>query len=187
MAEQNAALHAILKGHKSRVFYFAKVVRTMPKLMAPVIAANRSAKLDVYDYAAHFDVLPQFEWEKIPVNQDAKAKNGHLCRVRVEGTNILGEGFNPTSEIFAEITACLDFKARAEKAHQGEKLLVKHINTLTTKTGKKFLEYCKLRSKDWAQYRFQGKQAPGGMAVVGQLFLADRLMAECAASTYFPL
>jgi len=186
MAESNAALHAILKGHQnSKIFYFARVRATMTQLSQPVLNANRSAKLDVYDYAAHFDVLPEFELEKIPLSNDIQSKTGYLCRVHVKGTNVIGEGLHRSNSNLAEVAACMDFKIRAEKAHQGQKFLVKHINTLTTQTGQKFLEYCKLRSKDWALYRFESKRNYD--VAVGKLFLADRLIAECSAQSYSPL
>ena len=61
--------------------------------------------------------------------------------------------------------------------------MVKHINTLTSQTGEKFLKYCKMKQKDWEQYNFVAKQA--GLEWLGQLFLGERLLSECVMYRYF--
>ena len=143
---------------------------------------HESAKLDVYDYAAQMNVLPKFQAIQIAANSQPQSKLGFWVRVTVEGTVIEGEGFHAV-RAYAETAACMDFKQKAEEIHQGERMLVKHINTLTSQTGKKFLEYCKMKQKDWEMYKFtciQGK----ARECRGSLLLGDRLLSECLMYTY---
>jgi len=155
-------------------------------LTQSVLIKNKSSKVDVYDYAAQFNVLPEFTTRRIPNDNSPNCKFGYFVRVTVQGTEIFGVGYHPSTNAFAEIAACVDFKKRAEEKHQGEKMMVKHINTLTSKTGKKFMEYCKMKLKDWEQYDFSFKQV-NGFEISATLKVGDRLVSQCVMFTYFPL
>ena len=159
------------------------LVITTTSIKADDAVREKSSKVDVYDYAAQFDTLPVFETIRMPGTAQPHAKEGYLCRVSVPGTNIVGEGFHPNFREYAEIGACVNFKKRAEELHQGEKMLVKHINTLTSKTGQKFLQYCKMKHKNWEQFVFTAKQV-NGFAIHGQLHWGSRLLSECTMFKY---
>jgi hypothetical protein len=161
----------------------ATFIVTHPPLGNEIISANTSSKVDVYDYAAQFDTVPQFETIKIPLQLPQKF--GYHVRVTVKGTTIVGEGFHSTQRAFAEIGACVSFKKRAEELHQGERMLVKHINTLTSQTGRKFLQYCSIKQKDWEQYNFVSKSI-GPQDVHGKLYVGERLVSECVMFKYVP-
>ena len=148
-----------------------------------VLSRNKSSKVDVYDYAAQFNVLPEFKTHRIPVDNSPNSRLGYFVRVTVQGTEIFGVGYHPSTNAFAEIAACVDFKRRAEEKHQGEKMMVKHINTLTSKTGTKFMEYCKMKLKDWEQYNFTCKQI-NGQELSATLHVGDRLVSQCVMFTY---
>jgi hypothetical protein len=167
----------ILKSWSSPVFQYALCV-AKHKVSANVITNNKSAKVDVYDYAAQFDTLPLFNTKTLPSSNSKNATIGYFTRVTVPGTAIFGESFHATVRAYSELGACVEFKKRAEELHQGETMMVKHINTLTSKTGEKFLQYCKMKQKDWEQFKFESKQL-NGAEVLGQLFSGDRLLSEC--------
>jgi hypothetical protein len=172
--------------HKSSiVFQHALCVTKYRNVSTETIVNNKSAKVDVYDYAAQFDTLPVFETKPIPASNAKNSSNGFFTRVTVEGTVIVGECYHPTVRAYAEVGACVNFKKRAEELHQGETMMVKHINTLTSKTGEKFLQYCKMKQKDWEQFRFVAKSL-NGAEVLGQLYLGERLLSECVMLQYNP-
>jgi len=171
-----------MKHNSSKTIQDAVLVATHQPIGSKITEAHTSSKVDVYDYAAQFDTLPQFEMIRVASNSELNAKQGYFVLVTVKGTNVIGEGYSPSSHTHAEMAACLNFKKRAEELHQGEKMMVKHINTLTSQTGKKFLQYCKIKHKDWEQYNFTSKSYSAGF-VVGQLFLGERLLSECSMFT----
>jgi hypothetical protein len=182
-AAKNAALHLLFKAHSSRMIQNAVIVRSSPSPAKSVTAAGQRSKVDVYDYAAQFDTIPAFEVIRVPNTNTLHSKLGYHVRVTVKGTAIVGEGYHTGGGGIAEAAACLNFKERAEEAHQGSRMLVKHINTLTSQTGRKFLEYCKIKQKDWAQYSFVTKTV-GDSQVQGKLYLGDKLLSECTMFTY---
>jgi hypothetical protein len=178
-----AALHFILKYYNSPIVYDRLVVGRAKTVKGDSeFKLHESAKLDVYDYAAQMNVLPKFEAVQVALHSQSSSKLGYRVRVTVEGTIIQGEGFHSLRG-WAETAACVDFKQKAEEMHQGERMLVKHINTLTSQTGKKFLEYCKMKQKDWELYKFKSTQAKGN-EFRGSLHLGDRLLSECLMYTY---
>ena len=185
LAADAAALHLLYREAPQRVFQEALLLNTVKPLSRELINENKSSKVDVYDYAAQFNVLPDFKLVRIPADSSANCKMGYFVRVTVTGTEIFGVGFHPSTNAFAEIAACVDFKRRAEERHQGEKMMVKHINTLTSKTGKKFLEYSKMKTKDWEQYNFTSRSI-SGWEISGTLHLGDRLLSQCVMFTYPP-
>jgi hypothetical protein len=147
-----------------------------------VFIDNKSAKVDVYDYAAQLNLLPVFKTLDIAYNPKSK-KTGFYVEVTVPGTGIVGESYHPNVRAYAETGACVAFKKRAEELHQGEKMIVKDINTLTSSTGKKFLEYCKMEHKDWETYNFVTTSS-SAQEVLGQLFLGTRLLSEVTMFKY---
>jgi hypothetical protein len=161
----------------------ATFIATHPPLDNDIASSNMSSKVDVYDYAAQFDTVPIFETIKIPLQLPLKF--GYHVRVTVKGTTIVGDGFHNSTRASAEIGACVNFKKRAEELHQGERMLVKHINTLTSQTGRKFLQYCSIKQKDWEQYSFVSKSI-GAHEVHGKLYAGERLVSECVMFKYVP-
>jgi hypothetical protein len=168
----------IMKDKESPMFENALRIAKHRIVSLEILLNNKSAKVDVYDYAAQFDTVPVFETRRLPSNNSRNATQGYFTRVTVRETKIVGEAFHPTARAYSEIGACVNFKKHAEELHQGETMLVKHINTLTSKTGEKFLQYCKMKQKDWEQFKFVLKQL-NGAEVLGQLYLGDRLLSEC--------
>jgi len=177
-AARTAALHFILREYQSAVIREPVIAATTMSLKgADEFKLHESAKVDVYNYAAQMNVLPHFETTQLSSSGNANAKTGYRVRVTVEGTIVKGEGYHSHIRAYAEIAACVEFKRMAECMHQGERMLVKDINTLTSQTGKKFLEYCKMKQKDWEMYEFKCKQGQG-MEFRGALYLGDRLLSE---------
>jgi hypothetical protein len=143
-----------------------------------------SAKVDVYDYAAQFDCLPTFEYIEIPRPQHQPGpSHSYWCRITVQGTSVIGEGHSTTGRVPAELFACMNFKAEAEKFHLGGQMLVKHINKLTSATGEKFLQYCKIQQKDWEPYNFLTRLV-GSTTHIGSLYQGTRLLSECTMYSY---
>jgi hypothetical protein len=143
-----------------------------------------SSKVNVYDYAAQFDCLPTFEHIEIPaVQRQSGSRPIYFCRITVQGTSVVGEGHSSNGRAFAEQLACMNFKEEAEKSHLGGQMLVKNITKLTSATGEKFLQYCKIRQKDWEPYNFITKEV-NSRAHMGSLFQGTRLLSECTMYTY---
>jgi hypothetical protein len=174
-----------MKDKSSPMFTQSLYIAKHPPPSQATIAANVSAKVDVFDYAAQFDTVPVFETTKVLSASPKNAGYGFFTRVTVQGTVIVGEAFHPNVRAYAELGACVNFKKRAEELHQGETMMVKHINTLTSKTGEKFLQYCKMKQKDWEQFNFVAKSL-NGVEVLGQLYVGDRLLSECTMLKYDP-
>jgi hypothetical protein len=167
-----------MKAKDSDLLRYAVITVTKPRYNNTEISNETQAKVDVYDYAAQFNVIPEITSITVPHRENGR-KPAYYARVTVEGTNVVGEAYHAGAAAFAEASAYINFKKEAEKAHQGEQMLVKHINTLTSKTGEKFLKFCKIKHKDWEQYKFVSNVT--GNRVLGQLFLGDRLLSECTA------
>lgn len=174
-----------MKDYPLPIIQHPLIVNTHTVARASVASEHKSAKVDVYDYAAQLDALPVFETVQVTSNAEKNAKPGYLVRITVKGTIVSGEGYHNNTRAYAELDACVNFKKRAEELHQGEKMMVKHINTLTSQTGEKFLKYCKMKQKDWEQYKFVHKQS--GHEIIGQLFLGERLLSECVMYKYDPV
>jgi hypothetical protein len=174
-----------MKDKSSPMFAQALCIAQHAPPSQAMILTNVSAKVDVFDYAAQFDTVPVLDTMKIRASGAKTAGHGFFTRVTVEGTVIVGEAFHPTVRAYAELWACVNFKKRAEELHRGETMMVKDINTLTSKTGEKFLQYCKMKQKDWEQFNFVTKSL-NGVEVLGQLYVGDRLLSECAMLKYNP-
>lgn len=179
-----ASLHFILRQYQSAIIREPVIAATTMSLKGThEFRLHESAKVDVYDYAAQMNVLPQFETIQLSSSGNANAKTGYYVRVTVEGTIVKGDGYHSHIRAYAETAACVEFKRVAEHMHQGERMLVKDINTLTSQTGKKFLEYCKMKQKDWEMYDFRCKQGQA-MEFRGALYLGNRLLSESLMYKY---
>jgi hypothetical protein len=174
-----------MREKESPVFRWALLI-TKHKSRPKLNKFENSSKVDVYDYAAQFDRLPTFEYFEIPKSRNHThliGSSAHVCRVTVEGTSIVGEALSSVSRAYAELQACMVFKQEAEKFHLGGQILVKDINKLTSATGEKFLQYCKIQQKDWEPYNFLTKTGPAN-SQIGSLFQGTRLLSECTMYTY---
>ncbi|KAL8740859.1 MAG: hypothetical protein Q9190_006483 [Brigantiaea leucoxantha] len=112
-----------------------------------VLESEKNAKVDIYNYAAHFDSIPEmrtrtynsFRWRR---------KKIYEVMVKLPEQGIEGSG-RGRDERSAEIAAALRFKEAAEKyqsEHGTKSLIIKDSTALTTETVRKFLEfYAKLR------------------------------------------
>jgi hypothetical protein len=172
-----------MREKNSKIFLWSVLLAKL-KSLPKQKGFEASSKVNVYDYAAQFDHLPKFEYFEIPKSRNRLVSgSAYCCRVTVEGTSIVGEGLSSASRANAELHACMMFKQEAEKFHQEGQILVKDINKLTSATGEKFLEYCKIKQKDWEPYNFVTKIGPGA-SHIGSLYQGTRLLSECTAYTY---
>ena len=147
------------------------------KIDSNTLNEEKDAKMDIYNYAARFDCVPEFH---IKTSQSSRSQ-----RIQVEvimpqqDINVVGKGANLG---VAEIAAALEFKKAAEQfqVRQGtESFVIKDSSTLTTQNAKAFFDFYKIqhprtsvdveikRAEDMKSY---AKQAPfRGQLLVDQL------------------
>lgn len=109
-------------------------------------ASEKDAKMDIYNYAARFDCVPNFETRIL--RSPIKGTKTKLVEVTVElveqDIRVVAMGLNSSS---AEISAALKFKEQAERYHaQGEKgsIVIKEFGALTTANSRAFIDLYKI-------------------------------------------
>lgn len=116
------------------------------KLSDSVRREEKDSKLDIYNYAARFDAVPEIH-HRAWAGSHRRTRKLHEVTVKLPEQNIevMGRGNDRQS---AEIVAALRFKEAAQKyqAERGDKFLfIKDSDALTTDNGYKFFEYYKIR------------------------------------------
>ncbi|KAL8986725.1 MAG: hypothetical protein Q9177_004008 [Variospora cf. flavescens] len=141
------AYFAVKFGHneslKSRL-----AVLQIDKVDSSVLKEQKDAKLDIYNYAARFDAIPEIS-ERILLRSH-RQKGGKIYEVTVklssQDIEATARGTNPTT---AEVAAALRFKEAAEKyqAKNGDQsLVIKDSTALTTENSGKFFEFYKMKN-----------------------------------------
>ena len=114
------------------------------KLDSKTLAEEKDAKIDIYNYAARFDLVPKFEFrflEPLIHNQGLKKVVEVTIELAEQSIRVIGNGLNPAA---AEISAALKFKEQAEMYHaQGEKgpIVIRDSEALTTDNCKSFFKF----------------------------------------------
>ena len=106
---------------------------------------ERDAKLDIYNYAARFDCIPEMSVRRLP---PVRGKQHNSIEVEVsmpeQEIKVTGKGKNLMQ---AEVAAALKFKRAAERfqVRQGtESLVVKDSSMLTTWNARAFFDFYKI-------------------------------------------
>lgn len=115
----------------------------MDKIDSRTMKDQKDAKLDIYNYAARFDAIPQIS-ESV---QRAQGRRIYAITVELPEQNIHVSARNKDRRT-AEIAAALRFKEAAEKyqaAHGNQSLVIKDSTSLTTELSRKFFEFYKIK------------------------------------------
>ena len=106
---------------------------------------EKDAKVDIYNYAARFDCIPEMSVRRLP---PVRGKKQNLIEVEVsmpeQEIKVTGKGKNLKQ---AEVAAALNFKRAAERfqVQQGtEALFVKDSSMLTTQNARSFFDFYKI-------------------------------------------
>ncbi|KAL8686792.1 MAG: hypothetical protein Q9218_006864, partial [Villophora microphyllina] len=146
-AERAAHLHMIVKLKNTDILRSKLGPIRFGKLDAHTRKEEKDSKLDIYNYAARFDAVPQVHYRTTKSHR-TRSKRIHEVTVKLPEQNIevFGRGNDMQS---AEIFAGLRFKEAAQKyqAEHGDKsLVIKDSSALTTDNSSQFFEYYKLRN-----------------------------------------
>ena len=117
------------------------------KMDKDLLKEERDAKIDICNYAARFDCVPDFHI--MPLHKRGSGRQ-HGFQVEVtmpqQDINVVGRG---TTLAMAETAAALKFKEAAERfqVRQGtESFVIKDSSTLTTHSAKAFFEFYKIQN-----------------------------------------
>ncbi|KAL8829025.1 MAG: hypothetical protein Q9191_002246 [Dirinaria sp. TL-2023a] len=144
-AERAAWLHLLAKLHQTGQLSSM----SEPKDIAidqETMIAEADAKLDIYNYAARFDAIPEITLRVSQVRARRKTKKLIEVGVALAEQNIKVNG-RGTDLRTAEIAAALKFKQAAEEyqAAQGsETIVIKDSTALTTTNAKDFFDFYKI-------------------------------------------
>lgn len=115
------------------------------KLDSNTRAEQKDAKIDIYNYAARFDCIPNFESRVVA---PFKGRQKKLVEVSVDlpeqNIHVVARAFDSFS---AELTAALKFKKQAElyHAHAGKgSIVVRDLGALTTANARGFFDFYKI-------------------------------------------
>lgn len=116
------------------------------KLQSKSLAEEKDAKMDIYNYAARFDCVPQYRVRllKSPIQHQPRKMVEVAVDMPEQNIHVVGRGLN---SIFAETSAAQKFKRQAEMYHaQGEKgsIVVRDSEALTTANSKQFFDFYKV-------------------------------------------
>ncbi|KAL8922131.1 MAG: hypothetical protein Q9208_005326 [Pyrenodesmia sp. 3 TL-2023] len=158
VAEKIAYLHLAVKlrGHKSQL-----VPLRIDKIDHSTMEDQKDAKLDIYNYAARFDAIPQIS----EYAHRVQGKRIHEITVKLPEQNIHVSARHREKRA-AEIAAALRFKEAAEKyqaAHGDQSLVIKDSTSLTTETSRKFFDFYKIQNPN-AVITVDHPSAPQGNA-----------------------
>ena len=144
-AERAAWLHLLAKLHQTG--QLSSMSESADLHIDPeTLIAEADGKLDIYNYAARFDAIPEITLRVSKVR--ARGKTRKMVEVGVtlaeQDISVTGQG---TDFKTAEVAAALKFKQAAEtyQAAQGsEAIIIKDSTALTTANAKDFFDFYKL-------------------------------------------
>lgn len=142
-AEKAAYLHLAVKLRNHKALKAKLVPLQIDKIDHSTMKDQKDAKLDIYNYAARFDAIPQIS----EYAHRAQGRRIYEITVKLPEQNIHVSARHKDKRA-AEIAAALRFKEAAEKyqaAHGDQSLVIKDSTSLTTETSRKFFDFYKLK------------------------------------------
>ena len=146
-AERAAFLQVVADLHQRGLL--REIYGADPKIDKGMLSDEADAKTDIYNYAARFDCVPQFNIRMVERQLRTRGKSLVEVTVALPEQNIKVTARAQTLKA-AEIAASVRFKAEAEKYHaeHGEDVIVIRDSTaLNTGNARKFLDYYKMMNK----------------------------------------
>ena len=107
---------------------------------------EKTAIVDIYNYAARFDAVPQIKGEAVSQTERGRLRKSYSVTVELfeQGIQVSGRGRDLMS---AEINAGLKFKQEAERYHASrgsEAIVIKDSSALTTENATKFFDFYRI-------------------------------------------
>ncbi|KAK5148940.1 hypothetical protein LTR04_000294, partial [Oleoguttula sp. CCFEE 6159] len=151
-AYKAACTHLVSRLHTTGFLKTLFADRPTSHLDQQTLQEEADAKIDIYNYAARFGLVPQFHVEvksffRVKGRQGASKKLVTVS-VKLEEHNIDVKASN-TSMKTAEIAAAIEFKREAEKYHSARgdaSLVIAGSDVLTTDNAKQVLEFFRLEN-----------------------------------------
>lgn len=115
------------------------------KVKSSVLQEEKDARLDIYNYAARFDAIPEIT-EQILVRSSRQRVHEVTVKLPAQDIEVTARSTDPKT---AEVVAALRFKEAAEKyqaKHGDQSLVIKDSTALTTENSRKFLEFYKVKN-----------------------------------------
>jgi ATP-dependent RNA helicase DHX36 len=186
-AERVACRHAILKlnqsGQLREILYGGIHPAALDK---DLLSQEQDAKLDIYDYCARYDTVPEYVCKDITRSGTRKALIEVTVQMPQQGIIATARA---TDRRVAEILASVEFKRQAEEwhaKHGDEDILVKDVaSVINSRNAKKFFEFFKIHNPG-AVYQFQATQLKSsgrskrvtGSMMEGRVYLNDQPIGE---------
>ncbi|KAF8535812.1 P-loop containing nucleoside triphosphate hydrolase protein, partial [Trichophaea hybrida] len=149
VAEKIACQHAILKLHQSgRLKELVYGGVHSGSFDQNLLKEEEDAKMDIYDYCARYDTVPQF------ISTDTTRPGNNRKTIIQVTIKMPKQGIEATARAtdrrVADILASVEFKRQAEEwhaKHGDEDILVKDVaNVLNSRNAKKFFEFYKIHN-----------------------------------------
>lgn len=123
------------------------VLLQIDKIDNSIIKEQKDAKMDIYNYAARFDAIPQISEQTLLRSHRTRGRKILEISVKLPAQNIqvTARGADRRS---AEIAAALRFKEAAESyqaAHGDHSLVIRDSTSLTTTNSSKFFDFYKIK------------------------------------------
>ena len=144
-AERAAWLHLLAKLHETG--QLSSLLESADlQIDSKTVVAEADAKVDIYNYAARFDAVPEFELQVSKAKGRGKAKKIIVVSVTLaeQDIKVTAKGSQLNE---AEIAAAIKFKQAAEKYHAmrgSEAIVIKDSTALTADNAKDFFDFYKL-------------------------------------------
>ncbi|KAL8965893.1 MAG: hypothetical protein Q9183_003633, partial [Haloplaca sp. 2 TL-2023] len=123
---------------------------TVDKISDSVRKEERDSKMDIYNYAARFDAIPDIRYRSMKGANRKGSNRSTIYEVTVvlqkQNIEAIGRGLDKTS---AEISAGMRFKEAAQRyqaEHGADSLFIRDSAALTTDNSRDFFEYYKIRN-----------------------------------------
>ncbi|KAL9578937.1 MAG: hypothetical protein Q9212_005395, partial [Teloschistes hypoglaucus] len=151
-AENLASLLMIVKLKDTDILKVKLGLIKVDKLDNQKRKEEKDSKLDIYNYAARFDAVPEINHRVISGSNKLRTPKIHEVTVKLPAQNI--EVFGRGSELkSAEIIAGLRFKEAAQRyqAEHGDKsLVIRDSSALTTDNSRQFFDYYQIKNPEAA-------------------------------------
>ena len=118
-------------------------------VLAPrIFSEEKNAKIDIYNYAARFGLVPKFSYQTLRRNKRGGKKTFVEALIELKEHGIAAVA-RASDKLAAEIAASVIFKAEAERYHAEhgeESIVIKDDTALNTGNVKNFFDFYKIRN-----------------------------------------
>ncbi|KAL9014480.1 MAG: hypothetical protein Q9173_000879 [Seirophora scorigena] len=145
-AEKAAYLRLAVEFERHESLKSRLALQQIDKMDSNVLKEQKGARLDIYNYAARFDAIPEIT-ERILLKSHRQKVHEVTVKLPAQEIEATARGTNAKT---AEVAAALRFKEAAGKyqaKHGDQSLVIKDSTALTTENSRKFLEFYKIKNR----------------------------------------